>query len=1254
MHLGKGKKYTLFFVFLIISFCAFGQAGKSHKYLFEGNWQKNSVVSNENSLTINYSLSELDINGLTNENGSFYRLSIPGHTSAIDPGKPEFPVLSRLITVPEGSNISIQISDVVSTTIEPSKNLLTGLLYPAQNGETKQDIRQKPKFSIDRKLYATRGLIKSDTVKIEYLGKVRGRQLSNLIISPVRYNPVSNKLEVITSMKINVDFTLNSKGTSISPAKESLLFSEILGSSVLNYYPDEVITGYSDQPVEMIILTDTTFKKSLEPFFRWKRQKGYKLDILYRGKNLAGTTYSELKQTISGIYSSASSNGHPPEYLLIIGDATRIPTYGSGYLTDMYYGEFDGEGDFIPDMYIGRIPASDTTSVKSFVSKVISYEKFEFADTNKFYSRALAFAGKDATYANYMNGQVKYAITNYLNAANRINEFHFYYPDGYTKKDSIMNLISKGLSFVNYSGHGASTGWLHIEIKSPDVKNLKNKNMYPFIISNACRTAQFDDTTSFGNKMVLASNKGAIGFIGCSNDSYWDEDFYWAVGSGSPGSDPKYINTGLGAYDRLFHTHSELPSEWCISMGQVNYAGNLAVSTSPSLRKKYYWETYNLLGDPSLLPILGNPSPFSISLPDTLPKGIRSLSVTIDPFTYIAISDFNNLWDASYASPSGSATLDLPSITGDSCLLVITGQNRIPLIKTVYFSDLTKEYINLTETSLNDISGNNNHLADFGETMFLRLKISNLGLTAANNLSASISSTSQWVTINSDVVQIGSIPGRSEAIVDNTLEITIADNVPDRGIITLDLTLKDDKTEKKYKLDIVVHAPRLEIINCIVDDSEYGNHNYVADPGETFNLVFQVRNLGTSNTSGQLLVENSGDGLEILDQDVKSGTLHFGEITNIPVLVKLSESALFGEYISILSTLDCSPFIVNKSFEMRVGRIRESFETASFKVFPWINISANPWKITESSSAEGSFAARSGSIGHNGISSLMIRIFYPEPDSLKFFYKVSSEPNYDFFQFKLNDNEILDLSGEIPWKRKSIAVPAGLNKFEWIYKKDNSVSQGADCAMIDLIDFATSAPVYYVKRDLELVRIVAPAQKENLGQELVTVKVINSGADTLNGFNLAYMINNKPPVVQNFPIILPPYADTTTVTFDRRADLDMNGIYDLTVYGSDNFDDYNKNDTLLVRLENTEITENFDIFPNPFSSQINILMNSRSNSTVRFSLADLSGRERLKSDEALVEGVNSVILNTSRISPGFYILIIKGPDYSKSFPVIKR
>ncbi len=1253
MYLATSRVVRFLFFFLFLPLAASGQSGKIHKFQIKGDMVSTNFQVDSRSILINYSLSEINLSSISTDNGPFYKITAPGHLLTADPGKPELPMLSRLITIPEGSKVKIKISNVESTRITPSKKDIKGMLFPSQYGETKQKDRTKPEFVLDKKIYSTRGLIKSDTVKIEYLGKIRGKPLSNLIISPVRYNPVSNYMEVITSMKILISFTQDIVSPAKSLQQESPLFDQILAKGVLNYYPDNLVTGYSDKPVGMIVVADTTFRNLLKPFIRWKTQKGFRVQVLYTGEAETGSTYTEIKEAIYKTFTYLKEEGNAPEYLLLIGDVKKIPYFGSGNISDTYYAEFDGNGDFIPDMFIGRIPATDTSDARSVLNKIIQYEKFEFQSSNTFYSKALALAGKDINYANYMNGQIKYAITNYLKSENKINAYYFYYPDGFTKKDSVIKLINNGLSFINYTGHGASSGWLHLELKSPDIVNFRNENMYPFIISNACRTAQFNDTSSFGNKLLLAKKKGAIGFIGCSNDSYWDEDFNWAVGAGVPGADPKYGDTGLGFYDRLFHTHGELPSEWYTTMGQINFAGNLAVSSTSSLRKKYYWETYTLLGDPSVTPLVGTPAKFNIALPDTLPVGIKSLTLNGDPFSYISISHSGTLCDASFFSPSGSAVLDFPAYYNDSCLVVVTGQNKIPLLKTIYFSNLKGEFINLSKTILIDSLGNDNGKADFGETVFLNLTISNLGEASATNLTAHISSTSPWVTIIKGTAAIGTLAGKSQIQLQSRLEIKIANDVPDQGIVTLDLTLKDDKGEKKMKIDIQVHAPRLEIVNLLIDDSFTGNNNTIADPGETFDLVFQIRNLGSSNTSGQLEINSNDEDLTIPDPNIKSGILQFGENSYIRVTVKLSETAMFGDFITLQSTLNCNPYIVNRAFSFRVGRVRESFESSTFTVFPWINISQIPWILNRSDHFDGNISAQSGAIGHNASTRLMIRTYFPNADSLKFYYKVSSEQNYDYLQFNLNDTEFLKASGETSWLRKSVFVAPGLNKMEWIYKKDNSVSQGMDCAWVDLIDFSVSNPLRYIQRDIQLARLVNPVQKSSFGLEPVTVRLYNLGSDTIDGFNLAYQVNGNIPVRQFFATRILPYQDSATVTFDKRADLDHNGTYNLTVYGYGNGDDYLMNDTLVVSLENNELDEDVTVYPNPFMDNVTVLITSNITDRVRISMYDVTGKILTETQHEIAAGENRIVLETATYGASMYFLSVKGSQIYKVIPVIK-
>lgn len=1254
MRLGNDKHATFLALFLVFTAAVSGQTERNYKFRPDGNLPANDVIISDQSIIINYSVSELNVVSLKNASGSFFRITIPGHISSTKPGKPELPVLSRLISIPEGSDYTIKISGVKTSKISPSRKT-EGLLYPAQESETKNIQQSKQTFRIDKDEYASQGFIPSDTVTIESLGTVRKIKLANLYISPVRYNPRKNTLEVITSMKIEIIFKNSSNFQAKALPTERALFNETLNKGILNFNPGQVIPGYTDKPVKMIILTDTAFKKQLEPFIKWKTQKGFKLKVLYRGAHYAGNDFTTIKDTLTRIYKSSTTDDPPPEYLLIIGDVNRIPYYGagtSGEVTDMYYGEFDGKGDYIPEMFIGRLPVADTTELKTALGKIIQYEKFQFADTNKFYSRAIATAGFDEDKANYMNGQLKYAYTNYLTPANKITEYHFNYPQSYTSKDSLIKLINKGVSFINYTGHGDALGWLHINFKSPDVANLENKNMYPFVISNACRTAQFNVSNSLGSRMVLTASKGAVGYIGCSNDSYWDEDYYWAVGPGTISADPTYAQSGLGAYDRMFHTHGENASDWYFTMGQIVYAGNLAVSASNSSHKKYYWETYNLIGDPSVIPILGKPQPFAVTLPDTLPNGMKLLTLTSDPFSYVAVSHFNTLWDASYASASGAVSLDMPGLSNDSCLVVITGQNKIPLIKTIHFSNIKKEFINLGTSSINDSLGNNNHLADYGESIFLKLRINNLGLTDAQNLRVKISSSSPWINILDDSISVGTLTARSEILLPYKLAIKISNNVPDMGIATLNLILKDKISEKHYPLDICIHAPDLVIVNCIMDDKSVGNGDFIPDPGETFKLIFKVRNQGSSDIDGKLGITSQQEGISIGDPSVKSGVLKFGQSTDIPVLVTLSSTVSSGSIISVSAALDCDPYLVNKDFSFRVGKVRESFEASSFSVFPWINNSQIPWIITSDISYDGVISARSGTIDHNGVTSLVLRTLYNSNDSVRFAYKVSSEPIYDFLSFKLNGEEMLRKSGEVPWSRKAVAVSAGLNTMEWSYKKDNSVSLGSDCAWIDMIDFAQTASVNYIRKDLQVARIVIP-RKDHYGEEAISVKVLNPGKDTINGFNLAYVINDHSPVVRQFfnnKVI--PKGDSVTVTFNNTADFSKYGFYKIVTYGLDNNDDYALNDTLTANIENTKVSETVGVYPNPFTDKFTVTLNSKKDDRLNVTITTVTGVKLYDIEKDVLSGNNSFIISNLRLNPALYYLHIKGISINKTIPVL--
>ena len=699
-------------------------------------------------------------------------------------------------------------------------------------------------------------------------------------------------------------------------------------------------------------------------------------------------------------------------------------------------------------------------------------------------------------------------------------------------------------------------------------------------------------------------------------------------------------------------------------MGQVNYAGNLAVTASTTSKKKYYWEIYNLVGDPSVIPIIGTPDTFNITLPDTLPNNLKSWSIIAEPNSYIAVSHFDTLWDASYVSPSGSITLDMPGVTNDSCLVVITGQNKKPLIKTIYFSTVNEPYLNLSGTAVNDSLGNEDGMADYNETLFLRLTVGNLGAVSATGVTVEITSTSPYVTIADGNAILGTLLPGTQKILFNDLKFSLLGEIPDNSAITFDLIIKYGSVDKIYKIDVPVHAPDLEIINYIIDDTETGNGNFLADPGESVKFVFSILNTGSSNTSGLFTISSPDAEISLIEASKNSGIMGTGEVIDIPIEAKISASAAEGSTINIAAELDCDPFFANKNFSFRLGKFQETFESSSFKVFPWINISAKPWVITQSDPYEGIIAARSGAISDNQSSVLAMKVIYRQADSLRFYYKVSSENNYDNFSFRLNNTEVFKKSGETGWIRKAVGVPAGINKFEWIYKKDGSVAGGSDCAKIDLIDFAGSGSVTYIARDLMAAKLVSPVQSPDLQKEAVTIKVLNLGPDTLNGFNLAYSINNEMPVIQHFNDSLVYNGDTVTVTFTIKADLSNYGDYELVVFGFANNDDYLLNDTLRATFKNrsrrihgnTRVDDDNPLLvgPNPFFDEINLFVDSEKSDTIFVSLVSTTGKRVLdKKEYNLAFGTNTIRINGSMLEPSIYYLTIEYRGHTDTRKIIK-
>ena len=131
----------------------------------------------------------------------------------------------------------------------------------------------------------------------------------------------------------------------------------------------------------------------------------------------------------------------------------------------------------------------------------------------------------------------------------------------------------------------------------------------------------------------------------------------------------------------------------------------------------------------------------------------------------------------------------------------------------------------------------------------------------------------------------------------------------------------------------------------------------------------------------------------------------------------------------------------------------EDFETGDFTLYDWEFGGTSNWSITDVDPHEGTYCARSGIITHNQATSISLDWNVYVADTLSFWYKVSSENNYDYLSFYIDGALITEWSGTVPWTQYITIVPVGTHTFTWEYNKDGSVNTGQDACWVDFITF---------------------------------------------------------------------------------------------------------------------------------------------------------------------------------------------------------
>ena len=512
-------------------------------------------------------LVRFDIPGLytqkiTVDDVTFHRFAIPRHTTLLDLGKPELPIVGQIIEIPKDVNFSLEIVQ------SKSRKLDYYNIYPAQIPIDRTGTGVPKKFVQDAATYTTDAGYPAAlaTVEAQDVGVMRGHRLVFLKVNPVQVNPVTREATGYSMIEVRVKFDRPAQIERAPSRVESAAFEQLLKTSVLNYKEPLRLTpkgSHSEEGVDYLILTDGSFytagdaNNPLNRLAAWKRQKGLTTRIVDVANIPGGNTAANIISYLQGAY----DKWYPvPTYVLLVGDAEFIPTnYQTDHPTDhktttnvktkigtdLYYGTLDGT-DYFPDIFLGRLSVDTVGELTDVVDKILDYEKNPPVNANFYEDNGLVCLFEDDTdspgdsspednqedatfriieFAEEVFGHLdgpdydpervydeSAAATNPQRYENGTNiPANLTVAGGFAWNGTTVNItnaINNGAFLVTFNGHGSRGGWGRPGFHNADVTTLTNGAQTPVVFSMTCQSGWFDNETDHDPDPTTPGDQG--------------------------------------------------------------------------------------------------------------------------------------------------------------------------------------------------------------------------------------------------------------------------------------------------------------------------------------------------------------------------------------------------------------------------------------------------------------------------------------------------------------------------------------------------------------------------------------------------------------------------------------------------------------------------------------------------------------------------------------------------------------------------
>jgi len=383
---------------------------------------------------------------------------------------------------------------------------------------------------------------------------------------------------------------------------------------------------------DLLVVAPKEFHEALQPWLAHRKKQGHEVAVVEPGKDPRAVVQATHKKS-----------GGKLRFVLLLGDVKQVPAQffdatiirkwerDPRIATDNRTADIDG--DHMPDVAIGRIPADNAEDARLMLGKVIEYENNR--DMGK-WRRRINVVASVGGFGAMQDRAIETAATMFLKD-NIPPSYDLHVT--YAKPDSpfcpppskimerTLERFNEGALFVAYIGHGYKLGFDRCKFQGNSWKifeentayDLESKHGMPIAFLLCCTTGHFDGSPDCIAEVMLRQPKGPVAVIASSRVSM-------------PYGNAPIAKELLGAFfvDRkatlgeAFMQAKRLalePKAGDVQRAQIEMLSNIYEADKEKRRRERieHLYLYNLLGDPSMR--LPHPDVVKLTAPEQAAPG---------------------------------------------------------------------------------------------------------------------------------------------------------------------------------------------------------------------------------------------------------------------------------------------------------------------------------------------------------------------------------------------------------------------------------------------------------------------------------------------------------------------------------------------------------------------------------------------------------------------------------------------------------